>query len=199
MKRLRRLWRQLMGSCGLLLLTALLFFVAFNSISAAQTTQQVVEEEQAAESEIDVAPVTVDGEDLFMVVGVSAHPAEERAPDIALRIVEVAEKGRGTPNLRIQRTEFGPAVYIDGIYITTVTQVDEEFEGLDAPTLAKRVGERIKKEILAYRERRSDGRRRRGPLHGCRRQRPSGGGACTQHRASPDGAESSLEYQRGIP
>ena len=87
MKRLRRLWRQLMGSCGLLLLTALLFFVAFNSISAAQTTQQVVEEEQAAESEIDVAPVTVDGEDLFMVVGVSAHPAEERAPNIALRLM----------------------------------------------------------------------------------------------------------------
>ena len=47
-------------------------------------------------------------------------------------------------------------VYIDGIYITTVTQVDEEFEGLDAPTLAKRIGERIKEEIVAYRKRRSE-------------------------------------------
>jgi small-conductance mechanosensitive channel len=154
MKRLRRLWRQLMGSCGLVLLTALLSFGALHPMAVAQTTEAAVEEEQAAE--VDVAPVTVDGEDLFVVVGVSAHPAEERAADIAVRIEEVAEKGRGTPNVRVQRTEFGPAVYIDGVYITTVTQVDVEFEGLDAPTLAKRIGERIKEEIVAYRERRSE-------------------------------------------
>jgi len=123
-------------------------------MAAAQTTDEAVEEEQAAE--VDVAPVTVDGEDLFMVVGVTAHPAEERSADIAARIEEVAEKGRGTPIPRTERTEFGPAVFIDGTYITTITQADEEFEGLDAPTLAKRIGDRIKEEILAYRERRSE-------------------------------------------
>ncbi len=120
----------------------------------AQTPDGSLEEE--IEPSFDVAPVTVDGEDLFTVVGVSAHPAEERATEIALRIVEAAEKGRGTPNFRVQQTEFGPAVYIHGIYITTVTQVDVDFEGLDAPTLAKMIGEKIKDEILAYRERRSD-------------------------------------------
>jgi hypothetical protein len=98
----------------------------------------------------------VDGEDLFTVVGVSAHPAEERATKITLRIVEAAEKGRGTPNFRVQQTEFGPAIYIHGIYITTVTQVDVDFEGLDAPTLAKMIGEKVRDEILAYRERRSE-------------------------------------------
>jgi small-conductance mechanosensitive channel len=148
------------GSRGLLLLTALLIAVvfagAFHPMAAAQTTQEAVEEEQAAETEVDVAPVTVDGEGLFMVVGVTAHPAKERAADIAHRIEEAAKKGRGTPDMRVQRTEFGPAVYIDDIYITTVTQADEDFEGLDAPTLAKRIGERIKEEILAYRERRSE-------------------------------------------
>ena len=152
--------RQVIGSRGLLLLTALLIAVLFAGefapMAAAQTAKEAAEEEQAAEPEVDVAPVTVDGEELFMVVGVSAHPADERAADIALRIEEVAEKGRGTPNLRVQRTEFGPAVYIDDIYITTVTQADEDFEGLDAPTLAKRIGQRIKEEILAYRERRSE-------------------------------------------
>ena len=50
----------------------------------------------------------------------------------------------------------GPAIYIHGIYITTVTQVDVDFEGLDAPTLAKMIGEKVKDEILAYRERRSE-------------------------------------------
>ncbi len=146
-----RFWAR---DCGLVLLTALLSFGALHPMAVAQTTEAAVEEEQAAE--VDVAPVTVDGEDLFVVVGVSAHPAEERAADIAVRIEEVAEQGRGTPNVRVQRTEFGPAVYIDGVYITTVTQIDVEFEGLDAPTLAKRIGERIKEEIVAYRERRSE-------------------------------------------
>ena len=79
--------------------------------------------------------------------------ADER---VHIEYVDVAGKGHGMPSLRIQATEFGPAIYIDGLYITTVTQIDEEFEGLDAPTLAKRIGERIKEEIVVYRERRSE-------------------------------------------
>ena len=126
----------------------------FSFTSMAQMPGESLEEE--IEPGLDVAPVTVDGEDLFTVVGVSADPAEERAAKIALRIVEAAEKGRGTPNFRVQQTEFGPAIYIHGIYITTVTQVDVDFEGLDAPTLAKMIGEKVRDEILAYRERRSD-------------------------------------------
>ena len=105
---------------------------------------------------IDVATVTVDGEDLFSVVGVSARPAKKRAADITERIVEVAKLGLSTPNLKIQDTEFGPAIYIDGLYITTVTQVDVDYEGLDAPTLAKRIGERVQEEIEGYRNRRSE-------------------------------------------
>ena len=156
MKRHLRSGLYRMEGCGVVLIIALLFCVAFNSRVVAQATPEAVEEQQGAEPAIDVAPVTVDGEDLFMVVGVTAHPADERAADIALRIEEVAGKGRGMPSLRIQATEFGPAIYIDGLYITTVTQIDEEFEGLDAPTLANRIGERIKEEIVVYRERRSE-------------------------------------------
>ena len=129
-------------------------FLLFSFTSMAQMPGESLEEE--IEPGLDVAPVTVDGEDLFTVVGVSAHPAEERATKIALRIVEAAEKGRGAPNLRVQQTEFGPAIYIHGIYVTTVTQADVDFEGLDAPTLAKTIGEKVKDEILAYRERRSE-------------------------------------------
>lgn len=139
-----------------LLLSALLSLSALHSMAAAQTAEEVPEEPPTFAQEIDVAPVTVDGEELFMVVGVTADPAEERAAEITRRIEEVAEKGRTTPNVRIQRTEFGPAVYIDGTYITTVTKADEELEGQDAPILAKRIGERVRDEILAYRERRSE-------------------------------------------
>ena len=152
--------RQSIASRGGLLLAALLiafhFVGSFAPMAAAQTAAEVAQEPEPAEPEIDVAPVTVDGEELFMVVGVTADPADERAAEIASRIEEVAEKGRGTPTLRIQRTEFGPAVYVDSTYITTVTQADEELEGLDAPTLAKRIGDRVIAEVLAYRERRSD-------------------------------------------
>jgi len=144
------------GSFGLVLITALFFFVAFNLTVAAQATKESVEEQQEAEPKANVAPVTVDGEDLFVVVGVTAHPAEERATDIAHRIVDVAENGRSAPSFRIQNSEFGPAIFIDGVYITTVTSVDAEYEGLDAPTLARRIGDRIRDEIEAYRERRSE-------------------------------------------
>ena len=97
--------------------------------SLAQTLDETLEEE--ADTGFDIAPVIVDGEDLFTVVGVSAHPATERAGDIARRIVEAAEKeGRGTPSFRIQQTDSGPAIYIHDIHITTVTQVDVDFEAV---------------------------------------------------------------------
>lgn len=156
MKRHLRLGMYWMASCSVVLIIALLFCVAFNPRVLAQTTPEAVESQEEAEPDLDVAAVVVDGEDLFIVAGVTAHPADERAADIALRIEEAAEKGRGTPSLRLQSTEFGPAIYIDGLYITTVTQIDEELEGLDAPTLAKRIGERIKEAIVLYRERRSE-------------------------------------------
>jgi len=156
MKKLLRLGFCWKASCGVVLIIALLFCVAFNGRVVAQTSQEPVEEQEKVERELDVARVTVDGEDLFMVVGVTADPAEERAAEISRRIVEAAEKGRGTPSFRIQPSEFGPAIFIDGLYITTVTQADADYEGLDAPTLSKRIGERIKSEIVAYRERRSE-------------------------------------------
>lgn len=148
--------RRPIGRCGLLLLAALLLAVTYTPMAAAQTAPEVAEEEEQVEPEIDIAPVTVDGEELFIVVGVTADPADERAADIASRIEEIAETGQATPTIRIQKTEFGPAVYIDENYITTVTQADEEYEGQDAPVLAKRIGERVKAEILAYRERRTE-------------------------------------------
>lgn len=139
-----------------LLLSALVSVTALQATAVAEADEETAEEAPAAEPEIDVAPVTVDGEALFMVVGVTADPAEERAAEIAQRIVEVAERGRGTPEVRVQRTEFGSAIYIDNNYISTVTKAEEHYEGQEAPILAKQIGERVKNEIMAYRERRSD-------------------------------------------
>ena len=147
-------WIRLLGRVTMALLLALFCAGSFARTAVAQTAEESVEEE--VQPVVDVAAVVVDGEDLFFVVGVSAHPAAERAVVIAERIVAVAEAGLSTPSLKVEGTEFGPAVYIDGHYITTVTRVDVEYEGLDAPTLAKRIGERVQEEIEAYRERRSE-------------------------------------------
>jgi small-conductance mechanosensitive channel len=100
--------------------------------------------------------VTVDGEDLFSVVGVSVRTGEERAEAVIERIIKVAEAGQDAPILRTQETEYGLGIYIDGTYIHTVSDVDVEYEGLDASPLANAIGDRIVEAILAYRERRSE-------------------------------------------
>jgi small-conductance mechanosensitive channel len=147
-------WIYLAGHVGIALALALLCANLLAPATFAQAAEESVKEE--AEPIIDLAPVIVDGEELFFVIGVSAERAEKRAADIAERIVEVAETGLSAPSFTIEDTEFGPAIYIDGHYIATVTQADVEYEGLDAPTLAKRVGERIQEEIQIYRDRRSE-------------------------------------------
>jgi len=148
------LWIRLLGRVAMALLLALFCDGSFARTAVAQTAEESVEEE--AQPVVDLAPVVVDGDELFFVIGVSAEPAEKRAADIAERIVAVAETGLSAPTFTTKDTESGPAIYIDGHYIATVTQADVEYEGLDAPTLAKRVGERIKEAIEAYRERRSE-------------------------------------------
>jgi len=148
------LWIRLLGRVAMALLLALFCAGSFARTAVAQTAEESVEEE--AQLVVDLAPVVVDGDELFFVIGVSAEPAEKRAADIAERIVAVAETGLSAPTFTTKDTESGPAIYIDGHYIATVTQADVEYEGLDAPTLAKRVGERIKEAIEAYRERRSE-------------------------------------------
>ena len=148
------LWIRLLGRVAMALLLALFCDGSFARTAVAQTAEESVEEE--AQLVVDLAPVVVDGDELFFVIGVSAEPAEKRAADIAERIVAVAETGLSAPTFTTKDTESGPAIYIDGHYIATVTQADVEYEGLDAPTLAKRVGERIKEAIEAYRERRSE-------------------------------------------
>ena len=148
------LWIRLLGRVAMALLLALFCAGSFARTAVAQTAEESVEEE--AQLVVDLAPVVVDGDELFFVIGVSAEPAEKRAADIAERIVAVAETGLSAPTFTTKDTESGPAIYIDGHYIATVTQADVEHEGLDAPTLAKRVGERIKEAIEAYRERRSE-------------------------------------------
>ena len=91
------LWICLVGRLCIMLILALSCSNFFALTAFAQTVEESVEEEAAPA--IDVAPVTIDGKDLFSVIGVSAEPAEKRAADIAVRIVEVTSSFFG--DLRI--------------------------------------------------------------------------------------------------
>ncbi|MEJ2246909.1 MAG: mechanosensitive ion channel family protein [Acidobacteriota bacterium] len=129
-------------------------FLLSSFTSMAETLDKSVE--TRSEPHLDIAPVIVDGGDIFTVVGVSANPAEERAAEIAQRIVGVAQKTAGIPQLSLRPSDSGTEIYLDNRYIMTVNQVDVEHEGMDAQTLAKTIGGKVREEIIAYRERRSE-------------------------------------------
>jgi hypothetical protein len=69
-------WIYLAGHVGIVLALALLC-ANLLAPAFAQAAEESVKEE--AEPIVDLAPVIVDGENLFFVIGVSAEPAEKRA------------------------------------------------------------------------------------------------------------------------
>jgi small-conductance mechanosensitive channel len=108
-------------------------------------------------SDQDAAPVIVDGNQLFMLRGVSSQPAQERAQVVAERIVEAADrKTAGPPMVDVRPGEFGPTIYADGVMITMATQIDAEYEGLEVEFVAELHREAIEKAILAYRASRTE-------------------------------------------
>ena len=100
--------------------------------------------------------VTVDGDDLYAVVGISGFDAQERADDIAARVIAVAEGDHPAAQVHILDGEFGPQVIIGGKIIDTVLDLDVELEGMDAYALAEVRGIIIQREIAEYRARRTE-------------------------------------------
>ena len=97
-------WIRLLGRVAMALLLALFCAGSFARTAVAQTAEESVEEE--VQPVVDLAPVVVDGDELFFVIGVSAESAEKRAADIAERIVAVAETGLSAPSFTVEATEF---------------------------------------------------------------------------------------------
>ena len=84
----------------------------------------------SAAGAVETAPVVIDGVTLFVVRGSQSFAAEERTAKIKERIVDVANRDQdGLVNVVVRPSEFGPAVYADGTYITVVTEADADLEG----------------------------------------------------------------------
>ncbi len=106
---------------------------------------------------MDIATVIVDGEALFDVRGSSAAPAQERADNVAVNIIEAAElSNRPIVQMDVINGEFGPTITADGIIVTVVTIADAKHEDMEIELLKKVQVAVIEKTILKYRSDRSE-------------------------------------------
>lgn len=130
-----------------------------------QKADAPAEAETAEDQEVFQAPVTVDGQELFLLRGSSALPATERAGEVARRIIDVAGAGSGsTISTEIRPTEIGPGIYVGNVLLTVVTKADAELEQMDVKVLAELQANAIEQAIAGYRSERTEEARTRGAL-----------------------------------
>ena len=131
-----------------------------SSAAIAQQTEDTLQLEPSLSAEntrpIDTDMVVVDGEELFLVRGSSALPANKRAGSIIDRIITAAEASdQATVQVEIRPGEFGPTIYADENMIMVTTVADAEFEQVDLDNLAFLHAKAVEEAILSYRQSRS--------------------------------------------
>ena len=131
-------------------------FLLLCNVAFAQSEEILVAPEERDDPEF-IAPVVIDGSELFVVRGSSALPAIERAAKIEERIAQVADASqRNTVQMQISDAEFGKLIRADGQMVTITTQADAEHEQMAIEVLAGLQSEAIEAAILQYREGRSN-------------------------------------------
>lgn len=122
---------------------------------SAQETPPPRDNAKAASAEqegIFFAPVTIDGEDLFLIRGSSVLPASERAENIERRIIQVAEMSDDKAmEFSVENSELGKVITANGRMITITTQADAELEQIELEVLAGLHAEAIQAAIEGYR------------------------------------------------
>ncbi len=124
---------------------------------AQQAPEDAPPTEETAENLVFSAPVIVDGEELFLVRGSSALPANERAESVSTRIISMAESSESSAvTIEIRDTDLGKTIFANGKMITVTTDADSEMEQMDMDVLSALHGQAIEQAILLYRANRSD-------------------------------------------
>ncbi|WP_299637939.1 mechanosensitive ion channel domain-containing protein [uncultured Ruegeria sp.] len=125
-------------------------------VAFAQSEEILAPTEERDDPEF-IAPVIVDGEELFLVRGSSALPATERARKIEERIAQVADASKkASVQVQVSDAEFGKMIRVDGQMVTITTQADAEHEQMAIEVLAGLQAEAIETAILQYRDARSN-------------------------------------------
>lgn len=105
---------------------------------------------------VERAPVTLDGEILFEVRGVTAYPAGERSKEIAKRIEAIAADRTLPPaSLRVVAGEESADIVAGDRPVMRVFDADAVIEGVPRQVHAEVIRSRIGKAIVSYREDRS--------------------------------------------
>lgn len=108
-----------------------------------------------------LAPVIVDGEQLFVLRGASGLPAERRAAEVVERIETLADGSTATSvAITTKDSDFGIVILADGVEIVTVTPADASMERMQIETLVAVQSSAIRAAILNYRAARTDSARR---------------------------------------
>jgi len=98
------------------------------------------------------APVVVDGVTLFRLRGVAAYPAEQRARDVAARIVSIAaDRSIGRNSLSISEMPEATLLVAGTRRVMGVVDADATLEGVSRQVLAVAFLQRIRATIVAYR------------------------------------------------
>ena len=133
-------------------LSIFFLFSAFALFAQEQGDDVAQEQGESAEPGIETAPVMVDGETYFVLRGSVSFSAEERAAKVVERIIEAAERNlRGDPKVEIRPSEFGPAIFSEGILVTHVVDADLQLEQVEEPLLAQKYADAIAEATRAYR------------------------------------------------
>jgi len=133
---------------------------AFSSIAAAQDQEPPPDNAAAPAAtpvpEYSVAPVMLDGRELFMVRGVAAYPADKRAAEIAEKIEQLAADLTISPDsVRMEELPDHIAILSGEVLILNVYQEDAELEKISEQLYARALIARIRETITLYREDRS--------------------------------------------
>ena len=100
--------------------------------AAAQEPGTAVPAPQEVVTEVQTAPVVVDGITLFYVRGVSAFPAVKRAQQTAERIqAQAADRAFSPQSLRLQETPIGIQILAGNQLVMSVFDADARLEGVE--------------------------------------------------------------------
>lgn len=141
-----------------ILMLALLVPGAWAQDKAAATGESTLPITSDIDATTDVAraAVTLDGEALFRVRGVTAYPAERRALTISGRIeASAADRSMSIDALRVVEAEDQSNLFAGDRFVMSVLDADAKLEGVSRQYLAEVIRRRVAEAIASYRHDRS--------------------------------------------
>jgi small-conductance mechanosensitive channel len=127
------------------------------ALCAAPAAAQVSSADHEAElAEVPTAAVTLDGNTLFRIRGVTGYPAEKRAEDMLRRIRSAARNPKLDPaSLHTVETDVRTEIYADGVFVVAALDRDARLEAVTRQELALAWVDILKEAIRNYRSART--------------------------------------------